>query len=417
MLWKLFDAPFPEARSMVPGPVQERAAVRIRQYWQGRAWQLVLGEGVLWLLAFDKDSTHTPLYLGLALMMGVVYLLGFLSNTFVWLTGTLILLSIQGMAISGLGAVTALSYMLPYTFASMMLDGRRRLIMQTMCVGFFWMSLIYEILPVFPQLEPIPFILVSYNILIAAFTFQTLRFLNQLAVKLTEDYVAEEIQMRSQQFLARVSHDLRTPLNSMLGFSKLLRRAELSERHRHYLEQTIDEGEHLNRLVSDLLDSAHLNTGKLSLNRTPTNINALCEKIVEEHRQSVKPGVELRTALSPDAPLLNIDPMRMRQAVSNLVTNAAKHTDAGTITLRTRCHDASLLVDVEDTGVGISEEQQQLIFVPFVQLDSRRAGVGLGLDIASQLVRLHGGTIHLRSAVGQGSTFTIELPLAAVTAS
>ncbi|HLA44236.1 MAG TPA: ATP-binding protein, partial [Aggregatilineales bacterium] len=113
----------------------------------------------------------------------------------------------------------------------------------------------------------------------------------------------------------------------------------------------------------------------------------------------------------PDIPELECDAVRMRQVISNLVSNAIKHTERGEIRISTSLRGNALLIAVRDTGSGIPEDQHELIFVPFVQLDGHKMGVGLGLDIARQLVRLHGGDIHLQSTVGQGSTFTIELPV------
>ncbi len=411
-MWRiLFDAPFPDEKNMLPPAVRGQAERRIRGYWMSRGWQLVLGEVVLWAATvYLQQSPGSPIYLFLAGLIGIAYLLAFQPNTMLWLLGMLVLFGLQGLYVQGLGAVTALTYMVPYSIAGMIMGGRKRILVQSACVFAFWMSLLYELLPVLPQIEPTRYVIVSYNILIAAFTFQTLRFLNQLAVDINSEYVAAEVRMQSQQFLARVSHELRTPLNSMLGFSKLLRRAELTERQQSHLYHAIAEGEHLNQLVSDLLDSAHLSTGKLTLKMAPTDVNVLCRAVADEHRHALLDGVALVTDFGGDLPTISADPLRLRQAVGNLVGNAVKHTQAGAITVRTRCQDDTITIDVADTGTGISAEQQKLIFVPFVQLDERRAGVGLGLDIALQLVRLHGGDITLESTVGKGSTFTITLP-------
>jgi signal transduction histidine kinase len=159
-----------------------------------------------------------------------------------------------------------------------------------------------------------------------------------------------------------------------------------------------------------LLDSAHLSTGKLTLKLAPCDINAICESVADEHRPNVPPAITLTTALAPDLPSIQGDDMRLRQALGNLVANAIKHTQQGSITITSRQRGDTILIDVTDTGSGIPEDQQNLIFVPFIQLDSNSAGVGLGLDIALQLVRLHGGEIYLDSTPGQGSNFTIELP-------
>lgn len=412
-LLTLFDSPWPDEENILPTPVQQQATARIYGYWRSRGWQLVAGEVVLWVAAYQWGVPHTVAYGLLAGIITLVYLLGMLPAMFTifWLVGSVALLMIQGMLVTGLGAVTALSYLMPYTLAGMLLSGRRRLLVQAWCVAAFWVSLLYEVMLTVPRLDPPRAFVVSYDILLAAFTFQTLRFLNQLTVEINTVYVAETVRQQSHQFLARISHELRTPLNSVLGFAKMLRRADLPEPQGIYLHHIIEEGELLNRLVSDLLDSAHLSTGKLTLKLGPCDMNAICETVAQEHRPAIKPPVELRLDLAPDLPALQGDGMRLRQALGNLVVNAIKHTAQGSITISTRQHATAIWVAVTDTGKGIPEDRQKLIFVPFVQLDSHSAGVGLGLDIALQLIRLHGGDIHLQSILGQGSTFTIELPV------
>jgi signal transduction histidine kinase len=413
-MWReQLNTPWPDDDNILPPPVQAQATRRIYDYWRSRGWQLVIGEVVLWVAAYRWAVPNVQVYGVLTGLISAVYLLGLLPPSFslIWLIGSVGLLMLQGMLVNGLGAITALSYMMPYTFAGMLLSGRRRLIVQAWCVMAFWVSLVYEIAISFPHLDPPRYILVSYNILLAAFTFQTLRFLNHLTVEVNTAYVAEKVRYQSQQFLARVSHELRTPLNSVLGFAKLLRRTELPDPQAGYLQHVIDEGELLNRLVSDLLDSAHLFTGKLKLTLAPCDLNLICAAVADEHRPAIKPPLALVLDLADGLPPIQGDEMRLRQAVGNLVANAIKHTAQGQITLSTARHGPAILIAIKDTGVGIPEDQQDLIFLPFVQLDHRSAGVGLGLDIARQLVRLHGGDIYLQSTPGQGSTFTIQLPI------
>jgi signal transduction histidine kinase len=411
MWWKLFDAPFPDASSIVPAAAQEQAAAHVRSYWKSRGWQLALGEWVVWGASIYQGEVVASPYLGFALLISVAYLIGLLEVQVFWLVGTLLLFGLQGVLMSGLGAVTALSFMVPYTIAGMILSERPRVVVQVLSVSAFWGSLLYEVVPFLPQLETANYILVSFNVLIAAYTFQTLRFLNNIAVEINGLYVADEVRMQSHQFLARVSHELRTPLNSMLGFGKLLRRAPLNPRHEQYLAQVIEEGEQLNRLVSDLLDSAHLSTGKLTLVKEDCDINAICQAVVDEHRPALADAVHLKADLNANCPNIHADPIRLRQVVGNLVSNAVKHTLDGSITVKTRSSNNQVQIEISDTGSGISDEQQKLIFVPFVQLDQRKTGVGLGLDIALQLVRLHGGDIKLSSIPGSGSSFTVELPI------
>ncbi len=413
-MWqKLFSGPWPETENLLPPAVQAQAAQQIKRYWRANGWQLVLGAVVLWVAAIYQQVPFALLYSVLAALTGLVYVLGMLPRRYAgpWLLVELAVFLLHGMLINGLGAVMALTFLVPYTFAGMLLAGRGRVFIQVSCTIAFWISLIYDVVMPFPQLHPPRYILVGYDVLFAAFTFQTLRFLSRLAVEINTAYVADEIQQRSQHFLARVSHELRTPLNSVLGFAKLLRRAELNETHQRYLGQIVEEGEHLDHLVSDLLDSAHLATGKLALHPETCDVNALCLAVAEEHRPSLPPAVALELDLAAELPTIQADPVRLRQAIGNLLSNAVKYTETGAVGIRTRREeDKCIVIEVWDTGVGIPEAQQQLIFTPFVQLDARRLGVGLGLDIARQLVRLHSGDIHVQSVTGQGSTFRVALP-------
>lgn len=411
-MWRrLLNIPLPD-QTETPERVQRQASTRIRRYWTVQIGLMLLGTLVLWASAEAQQVAFADIYLIPVLINGYLLIAGMLSHiTDFWLLSMVGGFAFQGMLVDGLGGVTSISFMLPYTFAAMILPGRRRTFIQVTCVLAFWVNLMYEILPAVPQLQPRRLILVSYNILIATLTFQTLRFLNRLAVELNTAYVAQEVTQRSQQFLARVSHELRTPLNSVLGFAKMLRRADLVEPQTSYLKQIVEEGEQLNKLVSDLLDSAHLATGKMRLNLAEVEVNAVCETVAGEARSALKPSVNLHLHLSPDLPKIQADELRLRQIVRNLTVNAAKYTEHGEIRISTSARGGLMLICVSDTGPGIPEKEYEMVFVPFVKRDNRTSGVGLGLDIARQLTRLHGGDIRLESEVGQGSSFTVELPL------
>ncbi|MCC7205969.1 MAG: HAMP domain-containing histidine kinase [Anaerolineae bacterium] len=414
-MWRtLLNAPWPEtgADGDIPERVQAQAAQRIRRYWLVQMLLLTGGMVVLWLYAEHQELIYHRAYLVPVILNALICMLGLIRfATSIWLITTVGALAFQGMLVDGLGGVTAVSFMLPYTFAAMMLPGRRRLAIQALCVIAFWFSLFYEILPGLPQLAPPRLIFVSYNILVATLTFQVLRFLNRLAVELNTAHVAEEVTQRSQQFLARVSHELRTPLNSVLGFAKMMRRGDLPEPHASYLEQIVEEGEQLNRLVSDLLDSAHLATGKLKLTLARCDVNAVCRSAADEVRALLQPGVALRLDLAPDLPPIDADELRLSQIVRNLAVNAAKYTVQGEVGVSTAHRGGAILIAVRDTGPGIPPEAHEFVFVPFVKRDNRSAGVGLGLDIARQLARLHGGDIRLESEGRLGSLFTVELPI------
>ncbi|MEP7284710.1 MAG: HAMP domain-containing sensor histidine kinase [Chloroflexota bacterium] len=414
-MWqKLLNAPWPD-QSDLPLLFRQQAAIRIHNYWRGRMWALVLGEVILWIAGQFKDPHHARAYALPVLLIGLAYILGWFPRiALFWLISMAALFVMQGMLIKGLGGVTAVSLMLPYTFASMMFAGRKRVTIQACCVVGFWFSLLYDFSPVWGQVDPLRYFLVSYSILIATTTFQGLRFLNQLAIELNTTYVGREVTQRSQQFLARVSHELRTPLNSVLGFAKMLRRTELPQPQAGYLTQIVEEGEQLNHLVSDLLDSAQLSAGKLILVPGEGDVNAICQAVAEEITSLLKPAVTLHLTLTPDLPIIRADTLRLRQIVRNLVGNAAKYTMHGEIRITTMQRSGQIKIAVSDTGPGIPDDQKSLVFVPFLKLDGRSAGIGLGLDIALQLTRLHGGDIEIESMVGIGSTFTVSIPIQAI---
>ena len=412
-MWKaLFDAPWPDQYDL-PEAVRQQALLRIRRYWRWLIAPLILAEVLLWAVARPQGVPSAGAYVVPPLLLSLAFILGQIPRmeTF-WLISMVVLFVLHGILIKGLGGVTAVAFVLPYTFASLIMAGRRRVVVQAVCVVAFWFSLIYEVTAQTPGLSPPRYFLVSYNILMATLIFQGLRFLSRLGIELNSAYVAEEVTQRSQQFLARVSHELRTPLNSVLGFAKMLRRGKnLNETQQGYMQQIVEEGEQLNDLVSDLLDSAHLATGKLTLTLAPCQVNEVCSAVVAEFRTLLKSSVTLKVEFTEGLPDVMADALRVQQIVRNLVANAVKYTPSGEIAIHTTQHGHIVQISVSDTGPGIPDEQQQLVFVPFVKLDNRSAGVGLGLDIAQQLARLHGGVIKLHSAVGQGSTFTLELPM------
>lgn len=416
-MWhRLFNAPWPE-RTDTPSPVREQAARSIHLYWREQFWPFVVGEFALWWIMRTQLVFAHNLYLFPAGLMTVAYLLGFFRRyEFLWLLMLVGLLTLHGMVIDGLGPLTAISLLLPYTFASLILQGKQRIFIQTVSVIGFWFCLFYEIPAPKPQLIPPRYLGVCYEILMAAFTFQGVRYLSRLGVELNSEYVTQkvtqEVTQRSQQFLARVSHELRTPLNSILGFAKLLKRTPQPEPQAGYLGLIIEEGDQLNHLISDLLDSAQLSAGKLILKPGECDLNAVCKAVAGEAHSLLKPGVTLEVRMGA-LPVIKADGLRVRQIVRNLVSNAAKYTHSGQILITTHRTEHQVSVTVNDTGTGIEAADLELIFAPFVKRDERSPGVGLGLDIARQLARLHGGDITLHSTVGTGSAFTLTLPLSA----
>lgn len=227
---------------------------------------------------------------------------------------------------------------------------------------------------------------------------------------------AEAANRAKDQFLANISHELRTPLNGILGYAQILRRDDsMTERQLASLGVIEQSGEHLLMLINDILDFARIEAGKLDLNVTDVPLGPFLRVIVE--MVSVRAD-QKHLMLNYEAPVnlpgvIRVDEKRLRQVLLNLLTNAIKFTDRGEVTLSVRTvADARLRFEVRDTGIGVSPDRFEAIFQPFEQAGEytrRTGGVGLGLAISRQLVRMMGGDIRMKSAMGEGSTFWFEL--------
>jgi signal transduction histidine kinase/AraC-like DNA-binding protein/ABC-type sugar transport system substrate-binding protein/DNA-binding response OmpR family regulator len=237
---------------------------------------------------------------------------------------------------------------------------------------------------------------------------------------LTAQRRAEQADELKTRLLANVSHELRTPLNLILGYSQTALTAvggpeapdrALLERDLQHIYQS---GEHLIRLINDLLDLSRATIGALELFPEPIAPRRFLEELFHTVAdQAATPDVLWHLELPARLPLIHADPVRLRQVVLNLLDNARKFTPQGRITLGAEVQVPYLHFWVRDTGAGIAPEQQERIFESFVSEPGagRHEGIGLGLTIARQLVALHGGSITLESRVGQGTTFHVYLPL------
>ncbi|HET7694133.1 MAG TPA: ATP-binding protein [Vicinamibacterales bacterium] len=228
---------------------------------------------------------------------------------------------------------------------------------------------------------------------------------------------AEKANRAKDDFLATVSHELRTPLSAVLGWARLLRTHEAKpDEVRHGLAVIERSARAQNRLIDDLLDVSRIASNKLRMTREAVTLARVVESAIDQ----VRPQADLKQVrLSvdvADASLVYADPRRLEQVVSNLVWNAIKFTESGgSVDVRLRREDRSLVLTVRDTGVGISEAFLPYVFEWFRQADPRarsQAGLGLGLGIVRHIVQLHGGTVRAESAgEGEGSTFTVTLPV------
>ena len=226
-------------------------------------------------------------------------------------------------------------------------------------------------------------------------------------------------------FLANMSHELRTPLNAILGFSSMMRRdSELSERQRDNLDIINRSGEHLLILINDVLEIAKIEAGRLQLENAPFDLGGMVRDVAEMmHLRAQEKGLSLQIDQTSEFPrYIKGDEARLRQILVNLVGNAVKFTEQGGVTIRLGVRNNArehLLIEVKDSGPGISPEDCRRIFEPFVQLGeaAMQKGTGLGLTITKQFVQLMGGTISIESTPGKGALFRVDLPLEAVTTS
>jgi PAS domain S-box-containing protein len=233
-----------------------------------------------------------------------------------------------------------------------------------------------------------------------------------------------ELDRIKSQFLANMSHELRTPLNSIIGFSRVILKGidgPINDQQQQDLSAIYNSGQHLLNLINDVLDLSKIEAGKMELALEELNIGDTINSVMSTAVGLVKDKpVKLVKEIASNIPEVRADAMRIRQVLLNLVANAAKFTDEGTITIQAATHTNStgvqeVLVSVKDTGPGISPEDQKKLFQAFSQVDSsatrKSGGSGLGLSICERLVELHNGQIGVHSAVGEGSTFYFTIPV------
>jgi signal transduction histidine kinase len=231
-----------------------------------------------------------------------------------------------------------------------------------------------------------------------------------------------ELDRLKSAFLANMSHELRTPLNSILGFSDVMLEGldgPLTDTMENDLKLISRNGQHLLSLINDVLDMAKIEAGKMNLNIERFNLQEVLADVVNITAPLAR-DKSLALEIDPEAPQvleLEADRIRLRQVMINLVGNAIKFTERGSVTLHAAQQDGHIRIRVRDTGIGVLPEEAQLIFEEFSQVDvstTRKAGgTGLGLPISRKLIELHGGTLRVESTGvrGEGSTFIIELPL------
>ena len=230
---------------------------------------------------------------------------------------------------------------------------------------------------------------------------------------------AERASRAKSEFVSRMSHELRTPLNAIIGFAELLEAETLSPSHKSYVDLINSSGKHLMELINAVLDHAKIEAGGMTLEKIAFDFSATIEdvKTIVAERANAK-GLDFIASIAADLPRFVVgDPTRLRQILINLLVNAVKFTERGSVELRIAPESGRIVFSVRDTGIGMDEAALSRLFKPFSQADDsvtrKFGGTGLGLMISKELIEAMGGSIEVESAPGVGTVFWFWLPLQA----
>lgn len=248
---------------------------------------------------------------------------------------------------------------------------------------------------------------------------------NAEAALLAAKEAAEAADRAKGEFLAVVSHEIRTPINGIMGFADMLAQSELTKEQREQVSMIRTSGVSLSKLINDILDLSKIEGGRVEIEHSPYALHKCVEEVASFLEQEAqKSGLKLEINIAPDVPVIvNGDETRLRQILTNLIGNALKFTDEGSVKVDLSCTKSApsddgmcelrLLFNITDTGIGIPSEKISQLFRPFSQVDTslkrRRNGTGLGLAISKRLCEMMGGTISVESTEGTGSAFRFTL--------
>ena len=266
-------------------------------------------------------------------------------------------------------------------------------------------------------------IVLSVMLLVLAISaFWIVRLRREVREKIAAQISAERADEEKGMFMARVSHEVRTPLNGIRGMSYLLEKTDLDEGQRRYLKAIRGSTETAQVIMDEILEYSRLEQGRTTIDHVPFRLDDVLQEVLGIDSWMIREkGLSFQMQSSPDVPaFLTGDPTRIRQILTNLLHNAVKFTEAGEISLSLSVRDRDehrcvLLLELSDTGIGMNEDQLTRLFQPFSQADSsivrRYGGSGLGLSIVKGLLDVMGGSIEVVSQEGKGSTFSVDLPL------